>query len=433
MRTSSCFLPLTLIFVSIAASAQESLPFRRAIELALAHSTELAISQADEGRAKGYYREARFTFIPKATVGSDIGYAYGFPLSLEGAAPTIFNVSAQSSVFNAAFKSFSNAAKTEWEISRIQTKDARDQVIVDTALLYIELNRWEERLPILQSEMKVAQDIGYAVGERIKAGVDSPVEATKAKLTEAQMRVHMAEAEGSIDVLRTRLSQITGAPASSIHTERDSIPVIAEETPAGDLPARVTESSLGVEIAKQNAFAKELRAKGEHRMFYPSADFATQYGVIESSLTNFEQFFVPGSFKSQNVTFGLLLRLPFLDMAQKGRAAAADAEALRARKEADQAKHKAALDAVKMQHNVQELLAARDVAQLRYELAQNELDAAHARMQAEAATQRELQNAALESAERSLDRINAEFQLQQAQVQLYRVTGELQQWALASR
>jgi outer membrane protein TolC len=426
-------LSLALIFCSIAASAQEPLPFRRALELALAHSTELALTQADESRAYNSYREARNAYIPKATLGSDIGYAYGFPLSLEGSAPTIFNVTAQSTVWNPALREFTKAAKTEWGVTQTQSKDSRDQLIADTALLYIELNRWEERLPILQSEMKVAQDIEYAVGERIKAGVDSPVEATKARLTEAQMRVHMTEAEGAVDVLRTRLSQLTGVSANSIRTQRDSIPVLADETPAGDVPARVSESSLAVEMAQQNAVSKELRAKGEHKAFYPTADFATQYGVINSSLTNFEQFFVPGSFQSQNVTFGLVLRLPFLDMSQKARAAAADAEALRARKEAEQAKHKAALDAVKMQHNVQELLAARDVAQLRYELAENQLDAAHARMQAETATQREMQNAALEAAERSLDRINAEFQLQQAQVQLYRATGELQQWALATR
>jgi len=424
---------LALILVSVVARAQEPLPFRRAIELALAHSTEVALSQADESRAYNSYREAHNAYIPKAVVGSDIGYAYGFPLSLEGSAPTIFNVTAQSSVYNAALREFTKAAKVEWDLSKTQSKDQRDQLVSDTALLYIELNRWEERLPILETEMKVAQDIEYAVGERIKAGVDSPVEATKARLTEAQMRVHITEAEGAVDVLRTRLSQLTGLPANSIRTQRDSIPVLAEEAPAGDLPARAAESSPAVEIAQQNAFSKELRAKGEHKAFYPTADFATQYGVINTSLTNFEQFFVPGSFQSQNITFGLVLRLPFLDMSQKARAAAADAEALRARKEAEQAKHKAALDAVKMQHNVQELMAARDVAQLRYELAQNQLDAAHARMQAETATQRELQNAALDAAERSLDRINAEFQLQQAQVQLYRATGELQQWALASR
>ena len=420
-------LPLTA-----SAVGQEALPLRRAIELALAHSSEMAVSQADEARAYRTYLEARNSYIPQAAIGSDVGYAYGFPLSLEGSAPTLFNVTAQSSVFNPAQLEFIRAAKAEWGVSKTQGKEQRAQVIADTALTYIELNRWEERLPILRSEMNVVTDVEYAVGERVKAGVDNPVEQTKAKLLEAQTRVHIAEAEGAVDILRTRLSQMTGLPADAIKTVRESIPILAETPPEGDLASRAAQSSPAVEAAQQSAMVRQLRAKGEHKGLYPTADFAAQYGVINTSLTNFEKFFVPGSFQPHNVTFGLVVRLPFLNATQRARAQAADAEALRARKEAEQARNKASLDALKLQHNVQQLLAARDVAQLRYELAQSQLDAAHARLEAQTAPQRELQNASIEAAERTLDRVNSDFALQRAQVELLRATGELQQWALSA-
>jgi outer membrane protein TolC len=414
-------------------AGQEVLPFRRAIELALAHSTEMALSHADEMRAYRIFLEGRNSYIPQAAVGSDVGYAYGFPLSLEGSAPTLFNVTTQSSVFNPAQREFIRAAKADWGVSKAQSGEQRAQVIADTALTYIELSRWEERLPILQSEMNVVNDVEYTVAERVSAGVDNPIEQTRAKLVDAQTRVHIAEAEGAVDILRTRLAQLTGLSANSIRTERESIPALAETMPSGDLVNRAVESSPAVEAAEGTAVARQLRAKGEHKaLLYPSADFAGQYGLINTSLTNFERFFVPGSFQPHNVTFGLVVRLPFLNASQRARAQAADAEALRARKEAEQAKNKAALDALKVQHKVQQLLAARDVAQLRYELAQNQLDAVHARMQA-AATQREVQNAAIDAAERTLDRINTEFALQRAQVELMRATGELQKWALATR
>jgi outer membrane protein TolC len=414
-----------------AALGQEPLPLRRAIELAIAHSSEMALSKADELRGYQAYLETRNSFIPQAAIGSDVGYAYGFPLSLEGSAPTLFNVTAQSSVWNPAQREFVRAAKAEWGVSKAQAKDQREQVITDTALTYVELNRWEERLPILRSEMDVVKDMEYAESERVKAGVDSPVEETKAKLVEAQTRVHIAEAEGAVDVLRTRLSQLTGLPASSIRTTREGIPVLGEGQAQGDLTKQAVQSSTAVDVAEQSAVARQLRAKGEHRALYPTADFAAQYGVINTSLTNFEKFFVPGSFQPHNVTFGLVLRLPFLNSSQRARAQAADAEALRARSEAEQARNKVAMDALKLQHNVQQLLAARDVAQLRYELAQSQLDAVHARMQAETATQRELQNAAIDGAERTLERINVDFELQRAQIALLRATGELGNWALS--
>jgi outer membrane protein TolC len=421
-----------LVVTSAAAGQEQTVTFRRAVELALGHSSEMALSRADEARAYQTYLEAHDSYVPKVAIGSDIGYAYGFPLSLEGSAPTLFNVTTQSSVWNLAEREFIKAAKAEWQASKSQGRNQRAQVIMDTALTYIELNRWESRVPILHSELRVAENIEYAAAERVKEGIDKAIEQTKADLIDAQVRVHIAEAEGAVDILRTRLSQLTGVPAESIRTVRDSIPVLREDRPANDVVPHAPQSSPAIESAEQSALAKERRAKGEHRAMYPTADFAAQYGLINTSLTNFEQFFVPRSFQPHNVTFGLVLRFPFLDRSQQARAAAADAEAIRSRKEVEQTKNKAALDALKLQRSVEQLFAARHVAELRYKLAENELDAAHARMEAEAATQREVQNAAIDAGERTLERINADFELQRVELELLRARGELESWAISS-
>jgi outer membrane protein TolC len=409
--------------------AQEPLSFRQAIELALRHSTEVALSNADETHAYQTYVEAHSSYIPQLFVGSNVGYAYGFPLSLEGAAPTLFNVTTQSTVVNLAQREFVRAAKAEWNVSKSQGRAQRSQVIMDAALTYLDLTRWEERKRILDSEMKVVRDVERSVAARISEGIDSRMEETKARLLEAQTRVHMTEADGAVDFLRTRLSQLTGLPSSSIKTARESIPALAESEKQLDTDATV-QSSPSVELAEETAIAKQALAKGEHKALYPTADFAAQYGLINTSLTNFQDFFREGSFQSHNVTFGLVLRLPLFNATQRARAAVADADALRARKEVEQARNKAALDGIKARHNVEELSAARDVAQLRYDLANGELDATHARMEAEVGTQRELQNAAIGAAERSLDRMNADFELQRAQLELLRTNGALDQWAL---
>jgi len=424
---------VVLVIVSISALGQEALSFEKAVVLALAHSTQMAISQADEARAYQTYLEAHNSYVPKIAIGSDVGYAYGFPLSLEGSAPTLFNVAAQSSVWNSSLRQFTKAAKVEWSASKTQSRDQRSRVIADTALTYIDLNRWESRLPILRAELEVAQNMEYAVAERVKEGVDSGIERTKAELVEAQVQMHLAEAEGAVDILRTRLAQLTGLSKSNMRTVRDSIPVLKENKDQSDLITRAVQFNPAVESAEQSAMAKQLRAKGEHRALYPSADFSTQYGVINTSLTNYEQFFVPRTFQTQNVTFGLVLRFPFFDRSQRARAAAADAEALRARKEAEQIKNKAVLDAVQLQHNVDQLLAARHIADLQYKLAENQLDAVHERMEAQVGTQRDLQNAAIDASERTLERINSDFELKKSEVELLRMRSELEGWALSNR
>ncbi len=76
--------------------AAEPVPLRRVVELALSHSTTAAMSVADEQRAFASYGEARDHYLPSLTVGSGLGATWGYPLSLEGSAPSIVNTTAQS-------------------------------------------------------------------------------------------------------------------------------------------------------------------------------------------------------------------------------------------------------------------------------------------------------------------------------------------------
>lgn len=125
---------LTGLFLTGAAIGQNPIPLRRAVEFALAQSSQMAVSHSDEVRAYQTYREAHDAYFPTVTVGSDVGYACGFPLSLEGSAPTLFNVSAQSWVWNLAQRESIKTANEDWGAIKSQTRDQRDQVIMDTAL-----------------------------------------------------------------------------------------------------------------------------------------------------------------------------------------------------------------------------------------------------------------------------------------------------------
>ncbi|MGE5725008.1 MAG: TolC family protein [Acidobacteriota bacterium] len=419
-----------VIALALPARAQD-FTLQRAIQLALAHSTATGASTADQMHAYEAYMEARSGFIPQVTVGSDVGYAYGFPLSLEGSAPTVFNVTSQSSVLNLAQREFVRAAKAEWRASSAQDRDRRSQVMLDTTLSYAELNKWERELQVLRDQSNVTHNIEYSVLQRVKEGVDSPVDETKARLTSAQVRLRIAQAEGSADLLRTHLSQLTGVPAQSITTVGDSIPALpTPDPPPSPAPAvAAVQSNDVVEAAELRARAQLLKAKGEHRALWPSIDFAAQYGLISSALTNFEQFFRINTFQNQNVTFGLVIRLPFLNFSQKAAARAADADAIRAGKDAQATKDEVSMETLRLQRAVEQAAAARDVADLQNQLAQSGLTTAQTRMQSAVATLNELQNAQFQSDLRSAELMDAQFDRERTQLQLLRATGGLEKWA----
>ena len=85
---------------------------------------------------------------------------------------------------------------------------------------------------------------------------------------------------------------------------------------------------------------------------------------------------------------------------------------------------------LKLQRTAEQLEAARDVAQLEYQLAQSGLEAAQTKIDAKTGTLHELSDARVQAAERFLLFQDAGFEYQRARMALLRATGDLENWAL---
>jgi outer membrane protein TolC len=407
----------------------EPLPLERAIRLALTHSTGSAIASADVQRALGSYRELHDAYIPQLYLGSGLGYTYNYPLSIEGSAPALANAVAQSSVFNPAQKQFLGAAKAEWHAAEFQDKDQRNATIQDVVLTYAEMAKWEARLVRLQQDQTQAQQMEQAVTERLQQGVDSAIDLNKAKLTVARVRLHQAEAHGSADVLRNHLANLTGVPASAIEIEPETIPALPPVAAQEDLAERAVASSPAVKVAQQHSLAESMRALGEHRSLLPSIDFSAQYARF-STFNHYAEYLPQGSFRPDNATIGLALKIPLFNASQRARADAAEAEALKAKNQATAARNQVAEETLKLQRAAEQLEAARDVAQLEYQLAQSGLEAAQTRVDAKTGTLHELSDARVQAGERYLLYQDADFEYQRVRLNLLRATGDIEKWAL---
>jgi outer membrane protein TolC len=405
----------------------EQIPLKRAVELALAHSTTMQASHFDEQRAFASYHEARYQFLPQMTVGSGLGKSYGYPLTLEGSAPSIVNTTAQFAVINPALRDFVRAARTEYQAVTVQTKDQRDQVIQDTALSYAELSKWETLMTRLSHDYEDALKMEQTVNERVLAGVDNPLIRNQARLNAARVYLHISQAQGAIDVLRNRLSQLTGVPATAIETVPESIPALPEVKQEDNLVAKAGHENPLIQIADIRASSLALRARGEHRAMWPSVDFAAQYAVL-ASFNNYQNFFQPHSFQSNNATVGVEIRFPFLNPSQHAHAQAADAVALHARKDVEATRNQVSEQTLKLQRSVAQLAVAQQVVELEHEIADSNLDAMQVRVDAGSATLHDLDDARSVANERYDALQDMNFELERARISLLRATGDLEAW-----
>jgi outer membrane protein TolC len=420
-------------FVAASLPAQDTtkpLPFRTAIELALKNSAASAVSRADLERARATVTETRDPFLPSMTVGSALGYSNGFPLSLEGSAPSLFNVNIQGMLLNFAQHQYIKAAKSDAEGTVAQNADRRNEVIMEAALDYMQLDLLTSSLNVQREQQAAAAKFQDITSQRIQAGLDSPVELTRAKLVVAHTRLDIARTQTAADQLRLRLSQLTGLPATSIQTATETIPPLPTASQDDDLASEAATKNPLVKIAEEAALAKDFRAKAERKQLYPTVDIAGQYAVL-AKFNNYADFFK--TFERNNLSLGVVIRFPLFNQTLRSAADVAQFDALKAHHEARTVKEQVSADTRRLQRAVEQLVAARDVAQLEHELAESDIETAHARIESGSASLKDEQNARVTEHERYTAYLSSSFDLDKAQVQLLRQTSDLENWALGPR
>jgi outer membrane protein TolC len=430
-RPRACFAIVTAILLLPASLLAEPVTLRHAVELALKHATGGSIALADEQRASANYRELRNNYIPQINAGAGLGWSDGFPLSLEGAAPSLFNISAQSALINPALRDFIHAAQSDVAVTAFRTKDQRNQIIQDTVLSYAELAKWEQRLTRLHEAEAASEQSAKAVAQRVQEGIDSEMDGSKSRLSVARIRLRLAEAAGAADVLREHLSKLTGLPAASLEIDSNSqptLPVINQDAESEHASVRkAADENPNVQAAVEHARAQYLRLKGEKKSLWPSVDFASQYANL-ATYNNYQKYYQPHSFQPNNVTIGVALHLPFFNFAQHARIDEANAEALKAKTQAEAARNQVSEETLRLQRSVTQMQAARD--QLEYEIAQKNIEAVQTRMQSATANLHDLDNVQAQASERFIALQDVTFELERSQIALLRATGDLEAWVM---
>ena len=106
---------------------------------------------------------------------------------------------------------------------------------------------------------------------------------------------------------------------------------------------------------------------------------------------------------------------------------------MKASKQAEAARNQVSEETLRLERAVAQMQAARDVAQLEYEVAEKTVTAVQTRMNAGTANLHDLDDARSQASERFIALQDVTFELQRAQLGLLRSSGDLEKWALGSR
>ncbi len=311
-------------------NAANLLTLQEAVRLALARAPEVSIAQAQAAKAGQALRETRSLGLPQVVTGTGLAYNNGFPLSIEGSAPSIIQVGVNQSILSKKNKNLLREAEEGANASRAGTDAVRNDLAAKTALLYSELHQAQAALPLVEQQLASAMVSQKATEALLEAGRVLPSDVSLARVQTARISYQQRVLRDRIRVAESGLRELTGLPQEQpIRTESPQFVTDLLTLPVDQLYKRACEINPEIRQAEATVRARQFHIEAEKGERYPQFTLVGQYAVF-SKANHYQDFF--SRFTRNNYLVGLSIQFPLFDGFRTGARvaeSAQDAEAAR--------------------------------------------------------------------------------------------------------
>ena len=403
-------------------SAPVAVTLKHAIELALQNSKEIQVAKIQASVADHAAQITKAQFMPNLYAGSGAGYTNGIPETPGGRAPSVFNVTYTEQVFNEPLHGQAKEQQEQARAQKIALEEAKNSVISRTAMAYLELAKVRHSLELMHAEQDSAEKILQVTQERESQGFELPVEVTKAQLTKARVVQRILQLEERQDELEVFLRYQLGMPETqAIEVTPEDLPGEAEQ--AGDnLIAAALTNNTDLRMAESDVRAKEFRLKGERRGYFPTLELVSIYSVL-AKFNNYTEFF--NHFQRNNYNAGIDVQVPIFSAQLKANIGLAQVHLDAAKASLASKRTELTADVRQKTRKVREMDAAKEVARLELQLAQQNVAVLQAQFGEGKLNLREMEKARLDENDKWMSYLDANFQKQQAQLDLLKTAGQL--------
>jgi outer membrane protein TolC len=406
----------------IAAATPMAVSLKRAIELALLNSKEIQVAKIQASVADHAAQITKAQFMPNLYAGSGAGYSDGIPETPGGRAPSVVNVTYTEQVLNEPLRGQGKEMQEQAKAQKIALEEARNDVISRTAMAYLELAKVRHSLELLRAEQESADKILQVTKERASQGFELPVEVTRAELIKARVVERILQLEEREDQLQVFLGHQLGLPENqAIAVTPEDLPGEAEQ--AGDnLIAAALLKNTGLRLAESDVRAKEFRLKGEKRGYFPTLELVSTYSLL-AKYNNYSLYF--NHFQPNNVNAGIDMRFPIFSAQVKANIGLAQVNLDAAKATLTNKRAELTAEVRQKTRRVREMDASKEVARLELQLAQQNVAVLQAQFSEGKLSLPNMEKARLDENDKWMAYLDANFQRQQAQLDLLKAAGQL--------
>ena len=401
-----------------------SMTLREVVGRAMTQNPDVTLARLDEVNARNAVRIAKDPFAPRVTVGSGLAYSNGFPMSIEGSAPSIVQARASQFLFNRQQSYAIAQAREQVRGAGFDVASKRDEVAYRTASLYLDAERAARVLAVARKDADSLQTVLAAIQAQVKEGRALPLAEKQAALQVARARQLAEILDGDQAAAETQLAIAVGLSAD------DRVRPAAEQRPVAVLPESeehavqaALESNKELRKLQSQIAAKGLEMRGEKAARWPRADLVAQYAMF-AKFNNYQDYF--RTFQRNNGQIGVSFQLPvFSGPGIKAQMSQTETDITHLRVQLNSARNQISADLQQSYRDVKKAELAAEVARLDLEVAREQLSVNLAQMQEGRLTLRQVEEARVAENDKWIAFYDAQYAVEKARWAVLRLTGDL--------
>src|SRR5262245_41039595 len=191
----------------------DALTVRRAVELALEHAPEVAVSRAEADEALSSARLSRDELKPFASISTTPGYSSGLPVQVAGQVPAIFGFEVRQTLYDPSRRALvydaeAAAAEARGAYARASAGAARA-----ATMSYARVWTGQKKVENARRRVESREAVLRRASALRREGRRTDLEVESAGLLVARAKQKLLDAQGELDLDRLELSRLVDWPS----------------------------------------------------------------------------------------------------------------------------------------------------------------------------------------------------------------------------
>ena len=417
---------IALLLIAGPVSAEvHNLTLQQTLDLAARQNPDVVLARLDEQRAEEAITIAQDPFRPKIYGGSGLAYVYGYPNSIEGNAPSLFQVRTDMNLYNKP-KSYEIAAAREAAHASEYGAEAKaDTAAYEAADLFLTASEMERQDESISTQIPSLQKVVQSMAAAVEEGSELPVELKRARVSLALSEERRSAARLDADYYEMMLAVALGYPASdSVKPVDAELPATVTLPPEDQAADTALRNSRELRQMQANVLSKEMDVRSYKSARRPQVDLVAQYALF--ARYDYQYYFPSSKFQHNNFELGAAITIPvLLGAARGGQVVQTYTDLQKLRVQTDQVRSRILTETRRSYEQWQKAESIRNLYRMQLDLAREDLTVLLAQNGEGRVPMSRVEQARVEESDRWIALYDAETQVTRAKLAILRQMGTL--------